>query len=875
MALPTEPVSAIGAFFHKKYRNTTCLVPLHNGSKQPCVRFAGIKWKWPQWIDWSESGRPVHGLGLLLWASDGNEAVPAVIDCDSPEACQEVEARFPQLAEAPMAKTANGNHYWVLSKNPNLVTFETSKTKKIDFKGGYAQKTNDPASPCVVVLPPTPGKQWIRHPSEHEMKLMSHELEDFLKELQGSYARREHDACPRQQHRKRLVVEEGEREVVPLPKLKAMLVELKQDRLERRRWLPILSSAGKVSRDNGYEEEGLELVLQFSEEGGDYPRAQHEQSVRKTFGFSAPISFGFLKRRLAEVNRAAHFDLFPGEPIWHRGRMCYEEELNTDGSLRSEYGFWEPDSWEEEVLSLRDPNDWSVAKLAQRIERWDETRALSHLLGFGKRYFAPNEHGIWGEYEHPLAPVDVGVSRFLGRFNAVVEKHMRQQNKLLAETTVNAEGRRKDVAFWKGIYEQLNGKVNISFTQQLHLAIESRARVRAYDTGKVKVHELFDQPTHLLPFRDGILDPNTMHFSADFEDNVHHRCVKNLGYDYRDVLKVTQAQRDEVDTIIKQILPKKTVRNYVFGRFCKALQAMIQVKGPFWTGGGANGKTLLLTLMLEVFGLFGTQLPANFLTKTRGQTSSSQADSAMMCLKGARLAVFTEPEANTPFDTARYRLVTGGDRISARDLKEKQEQFIFYGIMMCAMNGCPPLDSFDGGTRRRLEIVPCTSVFTDDPDLVDEANHVYPMKLNLANRFGELKYAGMELLLSYVGKEVVVPPEVLVATGEYADDQDPFKLFVSEFIVKDETQQRNKWLEYTEIDDHFKAFCAERGLEAPRNKKAVKAGFEGVLGKMAGTAGPEQPCYGKTGRRNFWRHYCTEEKQDWGVRRAAPDELER
>ncbi|WP_405477844.1 phage/plasmid primase, P4 family [Streptomyces canus] len=93
---------------------------------------------------------------------------------------------------------------------------------------------------------------------------------------------------------------------------------------------------------------------------------------------------------------------------------------------------------------------------------------------------------------------------------------------------------------------------------------------------------------------------------------------------------------------------------------------------PFLHGHGKNGKSVLLDVMIQILGDYADAAPPGFLMD-RGAFSEHSTE--LTELHGRRLIVCSELKPNDKFDEARIRLLTGGDKIKARRMR--QDYFSF------------------------------------------------------------------------------------------------------------------------------------------------------------------------------------------------------
>ncbi len=90
-------------------------------------------------------------------------------------------------------------------------------------------------------------------------------------------------------------------------------------------------------------------------------------------------------------------------------------------------------------------------------------------------------------------------------------------------------------------------------------------------------------------------------------------------------------------------------------------------------GSGSNGKGLLRRTLRNIFADYGHTMAIEALTKTRNRTGISND---VVELDGKRLVVAGEPENWAEIDTSRIKSLSHGDTVRARNLNEKNKEFV-------------------------------------------------------------------------------------------------------------------------------------------------------------------------------------------------------
>lgn len=93
---------------------------------------------------------------------------------------------------------------------------------------------------------------------------------------------------------------------------------------------------------------------------------------------------------------------------------------------------------------------------------------------------------------------------------------------------------------------------------------------------------------------------------------------------------------------------------------------------PFLWGTGANGKSVLMDVMIQILGDYADAAPPGFLMD---KGAFGEHSTELTELHGRRIFVCSELKPNDKFDEARVKLLTGGDKIKARRMR--QDYFSF------------------------------------------------------------------------------------------------------------------------------------------------------------------------------------------------------
>ena len=242
-----------------------------------------------------------------------------------------------------------------------------------------------------------------------------------------------------------------------------------------------------------------------------------------------------------------------------------------------------------------------------------------------------------------------------------------------------------------------------------------KLRSHAGMTGMVKLAELesglhitenqFDQDANLLAVKNGVIDLRTGQFrAAKAKDYLRRRCDVVFDRDatcpqwQRFVAQITCGDKKLAGFL------QRSVGYTMFGH-TKA-QAFFVFEGT-----GENGKGVFMRTLSALLGDYATELAPNLVTSAYAG-AASQANSALMALKGKRLAIATELPESRGFDTAFVKQFAGGDSITARANYGDTITFKPEAKLWLSTNDMPDIRANDKAMWRRIFPVPFNGNFS-------------------------------------------------------------------------------------------------------------------------------------------------------------------
>lgn len=244
---------------------------------------------------------------------------------------------------------------------------------------------------------------------------------------------------------------------------------------------------------------------------------------------------------------------------------------------------------------------------------------------------------------------------------------------------------------------------------------------------------------------------------------------------------------------------------------------------PFLFGSGKNGKSVLLDVLMKLLGDYADAAPPGFLMARPYEGHPTD----LAELHGRRVIVCSEVKPGDKFDEARVKLLTGGDRIKARRMRQDFFSFEPTHKLWLLGNHRPEVGTGGFAFWRRMRLIPFERVVSDDRKIDNLADILVteegPGILNWLIE-GARRYL--------TGEKVLTGPErVRIATTAYAETEDHTGRFISESCRVDGGLR----VEQATLYAAYKSWCHNEGAPAVSSRA-----FAARVREAVGLASPKE-----------------------------------
>jgi len=221
-------------------------------------------------------------------------------------------------------------------------------------------------------------------------------------------------------------------------------------------------------------------------------------------------------------------------------------------------------------------------------------------------------------------------------------------------------------------------------------------------------------------------------------------------------------------------------------------------------GGGADGKSTTINALAHMMGGYSMQVDIKSFIQNDFRGGADASPDIARLAGPARFVSLSEPKRGAKLDESAIKTMTGGDKITARKLR--QDIFEFFPVYKMAMpcNPLPIITSSDHGTWRRIKLMEWVHRISDaDKDWDIDA------KLR-AEAPGILNWA-IEGLSDWLHERLNEPMCIRRAVQTYKGESDPITLWMEERCEVGHKAGRE---ELSVLYDDYEAWSEKNSLNA-------------------------------------------------------------
>jgi putative DNA primase/helicase len=322
-------------------------------------------------------------------------------------------------------------------------------------------------------------------------------------------------------------------------------------------------------------------------------------------------------------------------------------------------------------------------------------------------------------------------------------------------------------------------------------------------------YRAFDHQPWLINFKNGTLDLRTGDFGPHKRE---HYLTRTVPYNYD-----PDAKCPRFDAFLRDFMQENERMITFLWRVMGYTACGVTDEQKIFVlhGDGANGKSTLLDLLVEIFGEgnngYGIAANSENLLSTR---NSSKHETWRMTLAGARVVTCQEVDEGRSFAESLLKELTGSDRITGRKLYQNEWSYRPQFTLWLAVNHLPHVRGTDEGIWRRLCVIECLASFRDRPDrdmprrLLLEAPGIWARIAREAR--------------AWIREKLTLPREVVVSNTMYRHEQNPLRDFVEQWCVVDAEAVEARptmWAAYEE-------YCAAEKIKTFHERKRFYAALE-------------------------------------------------
>jgi putative DNA primase/helicase len=412
----------------------------------------------------------------------------------------------------------------------------------------------------------------------------------------------------------------------------------------------------------------------------------------------------------------------------------------------------------------------------------------------------------WMVFDSVWRPNELGARRFAARIGKLVATETTEASKKMEKAKSDAEREK--------FKKQRDGL--IKWAKCSENAGKMDATLRVAETLLKLEHRSLDADPHLLGCNNGVVDLRTGELRVLQQSDF---ITQSTGIDFNPGATAPTFNRflSEVFQGDAELIQWWSVLCGYAATACVSEHIL-----PVAFGNGSNGKSTLLGIMQRVLGSYAQSAAPGLLIASKGDRHPTE----LMDLRGARLVVASESGDGGRLNEEGVKLMTGGDKIKARGMRQDFVEFAPTFKLVLQTNHKPVISGSDNGIWRRMRLVPFLATFEGagkDPTL--------PMKLQ-AEAPGILAWI-VRGAREWFANGFPQCAAIDLASAEYKTESDTLGTFFDDECLLAPQHSVNS----AELYARYKAWAIENGLGIMSKRTLAGRLQERSLLQSRGTGG--------------------------------------
>ena len=337
---------------------------------------------------------------------------------------------------------------------------------------------------------------------------------------------------------------------------------------------------------------------------------------------------------------------------------------------------------------------------------------------------------------------------------------------------------------------------------------------------------------YLMAFTNGVYDFTNGQFREGRPDDYITLSTQNP-YRTKDSIYNYDVIKEEIIEFMNQLFTDPQLCEYMWEHLASVLIGINHNQTfNIYTGGGSNGKSLLVDLMSEMLGDYKGVVPITLITQKRGELGKATPEIAQ--LVGRRYAVIQEPQKGDSLNEGIMKEITGDDYLTGRALYKDTITFKPQFKLVVCTNNLMDIKSNDDGTWRRIRVCKFDSKFVDEPDYEEGNSKLFLKNKNLkSEKFKLWGPVFMNMLIERVMKSkgiIVDCDAVIEASNKYRNEQDYVTRFISEKVKPNNDESRPTCIKKRALGYQYKQWYSLQTGKTAGRLEELYAVFEKKYG---------------------------------------------